>query len=140
VTARALLLLSATVLLLPAAVVSAVTGDDDRVDLTAPGDAVDAQRALWQERFAAARDAVAQARLRYTLAEEAYGETRHRRRKRGDEKAEVLAELSVAETALAAAEAALAELLETARQAGVPPGWMRANNPASPAGATRQQP
>lgn len=140
-------------LLLPSATASAAAGDSDgddattavtdleRVDLGAPAEIVDAQREQWAERFRAARDAVAEARLRNALAQDAYREMRHRRNQTGEEKERILAEIGDSEVALVDAEAALKELFEAARRAGVPPGWMRmARSEAPAAGAPDPEP
>jgi hypothetical protein len=112
-----------------------------------PTDAValEAQKEQWQSRFRAARAAVAEARERQRAARDAYAKMRHRGKQRGDAKRQILAELSASETALEDAQSALEEMFETARRAGVPPGWMRmphGENPAapepSPAGAGAQ--
>jgi hypothetical protein len=67
---------------------------------------------------------VEDAREQVAVAQRAYRDARKRRR-RGAERAELLAELENAEQALAEAEAALPTLLEEARRAGVPPGVLR---------------
>jgi len=83
------------------------------------------QRADWQRREQAAIHRVESTRDRYRTAVLEYQKMRHRRRIRGARKAEVLAEREAARAALEEAERLLAEFDETARRAGVPPGWLR---------------
>ena len=100
-----------------------------------PAVAIEAERAVWQARFRRAQDAVASAQIRQRGALDAYQQMRHHRRERGEAKQKILDELTASEAALAEAEAALVDLFETARRAGVPPGWMRirrADLPAAP--------
>jgi chromosome segregation ATPase len=101
-----------------------------------------AQKEMWQGRFQAAREAVATQRARRQEALDAYKQMRHRRRQRGEEKQQILEELTAAEVALEESESALEELYESARRAGVPPGWtrmQRGDSPAAP-GEERAQP
>ncbi len=96
---------------------------------------MDAERELWQTRFLEAREAVAKARARRQTAVEEYRRLRHRRRKRGEEKQKGFDEFTASEAALERADAALEDLFETARRAGVPRGWMRLRGgdvPAAP--------
>jgi len=87
---------------------------------------------VWVGRVRDAYRAVAEARSRHLAAEQAYTSMRHRPSQRGEEKAAILAERTAAEAALADAEAQLAQVLEEARRAGVPPGWIREATPAAP--------
>jgi len=89
-------------------------------------------KAVWVGRVRAAYGTVAEARSRNLRAQEAYTSMRHRPSQRGGEKAAILAERTAAEAALADAEAQLAQVLEEARRAGVPPGWIREATPAAP--------
>jgi len=110
----------------------------DPVNLGAPEAEVAAQRDRWQTRIAEAREAAVDAHLRHAEAVEAYRFMRHRNRDRGDEKIAIMQELRDAEVALAEAVAALNDVLESARRAGVPPGWMpdRTDSPAAPGAAS----
>jgi hypothetical protein len=83
-------------------------------------------RLRWQTRQLEAIHSVENARDRYRAASAAYQQMRHRRRIRGERKAQVIAELAAAREALEEAERALVEFNEDARRAGVPPGWLRA--------------
>jgi len=104
--------------------------------------AYQAEKEMWQARFREAREAVAAQRTRHRAAVEAYKEMRHRRHERGEEKQKILEELTDSEQALEESEKALQELLESARRAGVPPGWTRiprgarGDSPAAPESAT----
>ena len=103
--------------------------DDPLSDETA----YEAQKEMWQARFRSAREAVATQRARHQEALDAYKQMRHRGRERGEEKQRILEELTAAEVAREESENALAELFESARRAGVPPGWMRMARGGSPA-------
>ena len=94
----------------------------------------EAERVAWQERIAQARAALDEAQRRSDAAEAAVQKMRHRRKPRGDAREALFAERDAARTDHAEAERALAELLEQARRAGVPPGWLRADE-APPADA-----
>ncbi len=83
-------------------------------------------RVQWQSRQLEAIHGVENARGRYRAASAEYQQMRHRRRMRGERKAQVIAEHDAAREALEEAERALAEFNEQARRAGVPPGWLRA--------------
>jgi hypothetical protein len=96
---------------------------------------VEAEREAWQERIAEARGTVEQAQRRSEAADAAVQKMRHRRRPRGDAREALFAERDEARGAQARAERALSELLEEARRAGVPPGWLRAAE-APPADAS----
>ncbi len=92
-------------------------------------------REVWQTRIEEAREELVQARARHEAALAAYRSVRHRRRARGARKQAALKQRGEAETALVEAERHLEELLEQARRAGVPPGWIRdalQPNPAAP--------
>ncbi len=102
---------------------------------TPPVSAPQVGREAWQKRIDEARDELAQARARHEAALAAYRDLRHRRRARGARKQAALKERSEAEAALDEAERRLEELLQQARRAGVPPGWIRdasQPNPAAP--------
>jgi nucleotide-binding universal stress UspA family protein len=80
----------------------------------------------WQSRHLVVVQDVENARHRYRAASAEYQQMRHRRRMRGERKAQVIAELDAAREAVEEAERALAEFDAEARRAGVPPGWLRA--------------
>ncbi len=112
---------SALALALTAAVSIAAAGG--------PSDRDERERAVrmqWQRRQLEAIHSVENARGRYRAASAEYQQMRHRRRMRGERKAQVIAEHDAAREALEEAERALAEFNEKARRAGVPPGWLRA--------------
>ncbi len=83
-------------------------------------------RVQWQSRQLEAILNVENARGRYRAASAEYQQMRHRRRMRGERKAQVIADHDAAREALEQAERVLAEFKEEARRAGVPPGWLRA--------------
>ena len=85
-----------------------------------------AMRMRWQSRQLEATHSVDNARDRYRAASAEYQQMRHRRRIRGERKAQVISELDAAREALDEAERALVEFNQEARRAGVPPGWLRA--------------
>ena len=93
----------------------------------------EAEREMWQERVAERRADVERARERREAAETAVDRMRHRRRPRGDAREALFAEREAARAGVAEAELALEELLEEARRAGVPPGWLRAPAAQAPA-------
>ena len=94
-------------------------------------------RSDWVGRIQNAREQVHSAQNLYVTAMLSYRQMRHRRRIRGDEKLVILTLQKAAQNKLAAAEDHLAQVLEQARRAGVPPGWVRnamdEQNPAAPA-------
>lgn len=91
-----------------------------------------AEQASWAQRLGDAREAVEQAQARRSAAEDAYDEMRHRQYPRGEARAAVEAERTAARDAVTDAQQKLDALLDEARLAGVPPGWLRAPD-ASPA-------
>ena len=78
----------------------------------------------WRETLVAAQQRVNEATEGVAAAQHAYRDARKRRR-RGAERADLLAAQGAAEQELAEAEAALPALLEEARREGVPPGVLR---------------
>ena len=94
----------------------------------------DAERAQWIERLSEAQNRLETARARHDEAAAAYRDQRQRHA-RGDARKEATLELEAAKAELAEAERSWVELKETARRAGVPPGWVRGvekNQPAAP--------
>jgi hypothetical protein len=78
----------------------------------------------WREQLVEAEARIERAQVDAAEAQAAFRQARHRRR-RGDARGELRAEMQAAEQELADAEAALPELLEEARRAGVPAGVRR---------------
>jgi len=78
----------------------------------------------WRETLTQARERVEKAQEEVAAAQQAYRDARKRKR-RGAERAELLAAREAAERELAEAEDALPELVEQARRAGVPPGVLQ---------------
>ena len=93
------------------------------------------EREAWQQRVREAREELADADLRQRRAFTSYGEMRHRPHMRGARKRDVLDERVAAKEALEEAQRGLDALLEEARRAGVPPGWLR-DEAAYPANAS----
>jgi chromosome segregation ATPase len=127
--------IAAAALALPSPAWTADPLSDDPVssDPVSEEDAYRAQKEMWQARFRAAREAVAEQQIRHREAVDAYKQMRHRRRQRGEEKQQILEELTAAEVAIEEAKSALEELYESARREGVPPGWMRMQRGGAPA-------
>jgi len=101
--------------------------------------ATPADREAWVQSIRNAREDLASARARYEGARKAYSKMKHHRRARGDRKEALVQERDEAAEALAQAERRLEQLLESARRAGVPPGWVReamepTSDPADQAG------
>ena len=94
-------------------------------------------RIEWTERIREARERVQAAQNLYVTTMLSYRKMKHRRRARGEEKLYILTLRKAAESELDAAERNLDTLLEEARVAGVPPGWLRdamaGPDPAAPA-------
>ena len=99
-----------------------------------------ADRNAWQQRVRDARDDVVRADSRQREAELAYDRMRHRDHPRGKGAAGVLAERTAAREDAGAAHAWLDEVLEQARRAGVPPGWLRAEASQAGSAAAGSQP
>jgi hypothetical protein len=83
-----------------------------------------------------AHRAVDESHAQLDTALEAYQSMRHRLNERGDAKAAIEMDLERARAEVSTAEAHLNHLLETARRAGVPPGWLREAQERSPAAPT----
>jgi hypothetical protein len=99
-----------------------------------PPRAAPAEQEGWQRRVREAREVVEQAKARRTAAENAYDEMRHRKYPRGEARVAIEAERSAARDDVTLAQRNLDALLDEARRAGAPPGWLRATeaSPASP--------
>ena len=82
-------------------------------------------RAMWVEAIRDAREDLAAARGRYEEARKAYSKMKQRRKARGARREALVRERDEAAEALAEAERSLEQLLQSARRAGVPPGWIR---------------
>jgi len=84
----------------------------------------------WRDRVAEARAEVERAHERRDTAEKAVDRMRHSHHPRGAAREALLAEREEARAGVTGAEKALEDLLEQARRAGVPPGWLRAPDQA----------
>lgn len=89
---------------------------------------------VWVKRIRDARGELASAHARYEKAVHAYSEMRHRRHERGEAKLAIIDEQEAARGAITQAARKLDALLEEARRAGVPPGWIREAMDDVPAG------
>jgi hypothetical protein len=82
-------------------------------------------RSTWVQAIRDAREDLASARARYEESRESYSKMKRHGKARGERKEALVQERDAAAEALAAAERSLEELLESARRAGVPRGWIR---------------
>jgi len=106
--------------------------------LAPPGRPPDSQHAMWLQRLTQARDAVEQAREAAIVSDKAYSRMRSSRKLRGEKREALVDERAQAKLDLVDAERNLDIVLEQARRAGVPPGWVREamagfDPPAAPA-------
>ncbi len=79
----------------------------------------------WQQRYEQVLSRVKAAEARIATSRLAIRKARQRDRLKGQHRTEIMTELNSAEEELATARQLLEELPEAARQAGVPPGWLR---------------
>ena len=95
----------------------------------------EAEQAQWRQRIGAARAAVEETRRQSAAAALEVQRMRHSKHPRGAAREALLAEREASDRARAEAERELNALLEEARRAGVPPGWLRDDSeaPAAPA-------
>ena len=93
----------------------------------------ESERESWQQRVAEARAELERAQQRRDAAETAVDRMRHRKHPRGEAREALFAEREAARADAAGAERALDALLDEARRAGVPPGWLRAPAAQAPA-------
>ncbi|MCP3984717.1 MAG: hypothetical protein GY723_10035 [bacterium] len=101
--------------------------------LALAGDWSEADSAHWKVTLDEAHDALLAARQQLSQAEYAYQDWRQRHRPRGAKKADLVSGIEEAKANLADAEERWPEVLEMARQAGAPPGFLRRYEfPASP--------
>jgi hypothetical protein len=105
-----------------AAPVAAAAPDYDPTPqyVTAPG-----EKDLWVSMIRDAREVVEAARARVIEARDAYSRMRHTNKARGERREAVRASYEQAQRELAQAEQGLDAVLERARRAGIPPGWVR---------------
>ncbi len=83
------------------------------------------RKAYWQKRYAMVLSRKADAELRIEESQQAIRKLRQRERNKGQPRVKIETELESAEKELAAVIKLLAEFPDSARQAGVPPGWLR---------------
>ena len=122
---RGLLPALAFVVLVAAGTFGALSGVAEPAKIAEGAEAVDTLDA-WRTRVREARDRVRAARSELAAAEYAYADWNQRKRPRGTPKGEIVARIARAEQEVEAAEAALPEVVEDARRAGLEPGDFRA--------------
>jgi hypothetical protein len=119
--AAALLAAPALCAALPAApAIAAPDYDPTPQYVTAPG-----EKELWVRRIRDAREVVEAARARLVEARDTYSRMRHTNKARGEKREAVREGYERAQRELVEAEQGLDAVLERARRAGVPPGWVR---------------
>jgi len=79
----------------------------------------------WQHQYSTVIAGAAKAEARVEASRKALRKARQRDRLKGDHRTKVLAELDEAEREVEKARAMLAKFPESARRAGIPPGWLR---------------
>jgi predicted ribosome quality control (RQC) complex YloA/Tae2 family protein len=79
----------------------------------------------FQTEYSNALTKLAQAKARMTASEKALRKARQRNRLKGESRTAIYAEIEAAKVELEAAENNAARIPESARRAGVPPGWLR---------------
>lgn len=91
----------------------------------ASADLPSAEKKAFQTRYASALADVANAKARHVESQKVLRKARQRDRLKGQARIDIYAEIEAAKFELEAAEKHLATFPEDARQAGVPPGWLR---------------
>lgn len=79
----------------------------------------------WQHQYSTVIAGAAKAEARVETSRKALRKARQRDRLKGDHRVKVLAELEEAEREVEKARALLDKFPESARRAGIPPGWLR---------------
>ena len=79
----------------------------------------------WQTRYSMAIAGAAKAEARVETSRKALRKARQRDRLKGDHRTKVLADVEEAEQEVEKARALLDAFPESARRAGIPPGWLR---------------
>ena len=79
----------------------------------------------FQTEYGNALTKLAQAKARFTASEKALRKARQRDRLKGESRTAIYAEIEAAKVELETAENNAARIPESARRAGVPPGWLR---------------
>ncbi len=79
----------------------------------------------WQHQYSTVIAGAANAEARVEASRKALRKARQRDRLKGDHRTKVLAELDEAEREVEKARALLDKFPESARRAGIPPGWLR---------------
>ena len=82
-------------------------------------------KTYWQKRYVRMLTRKAEAELRVEENQKVIREARQRDRLKGEHRVEIMTEQESAEKELAEVTKLLAEFPDTARKAGIPPGWLR---------------
>lgn len=86
----------------------------------------DSQRKIdWQHRYSSVLAGAAKAEARIEASRKALRKARQRDRLKGEHRTKILAELEAAEQEAETARVLLEKFPESARRAGIPPGWLR---------------
>ena len=92
----------------------------------ANADAEEADRkTYWQDEYSRVLTRASMAEANVEISRRALRKARQRDRLRGDDRVEIMANLEAAEKEFAEAHEELVKFPESARQAGIPPGWLR---------------
>ena len=92
----------------------------------ASADAEEADRkSYWQSRYSRVLTRASMAEARLETSRKALRKARQRDRFRGARRSEILSDLEEAEKEFAEANSVLVKFPESARRAGIPPGWLR---------------
>ena len=86
----------------------------------------DSQRKIdWQHQYSRVLAGAAKAEARIEASRKALRKARQRDRLKGEHRTKILAELEAAEQEAETARVLLEKFPESARRAGIPPGWLR---------------
>lgn len=124
-TARSPLFPWAALALLLAAGLPAVAAGAPAYDPAPQYVAAPSEKEQWVGMIRDAREVVESARARLVETREAYGRMRHTNKARGEKREEIREAYEKAQRDVEEAEKSLTALLERARRAGIPPGWVR---------------
>ena len=96
------------------------------VDISPAAADDDSQRKIdWQHQYSSVLAGAAKAEARIEASRKALRKARQRDRLKGEHRTKILAELEAAEQEAETARVLLEKFPESARRAGIPPGWLR---------------
>jgi hypothetical protein len=96
------------------------------VDISPAAADDDSQRKIdWQHQYSRVLAGAAKAEARIEASRKALRKARQRDRLKGEHRTKILAELEAAEQEAETARVLLEKFPESARRAGIPPGWLR---------------